>query len=79
MINTTVHAEEEEIINQCMRNNKKLIIIYGKNCCDENIRTKYKQLVTFGFKNVKIYWGYLNGYVYKTFIVKTNLKQLAMK
>ena len=57
LINTTVHAnEEEKIINQCIRNNKnKLIIIYGKNCCDENIRKKYKQLVTFGFINVKIY------------------------
>ena len=59
LINTTVHAEEEEeIINQCMRNDKsKLIIIYGKNCYDENIRKKYKQLITFGFKNVKIYLG----------------------
>ena len=59
LINTTIHArEEEEIINQCMRNNKnKLIIIYGKNCCDENLIKKYKQLVGFGLKNVKIYFG----------------------
>ena len=59
LIYTTVHAkEEEEIVNSHIKNDKtKPIIIYGKNCCDEKVIKKHKQLVTYGFKNVKIYFG----------------------
>lgn len=59
LIHTTIHAEEEEeIVNNYIKNNKnKPIVIYGKNCCDEKVIKKYKQLITYGFKNVKIYLG----------------------
>ena len=59
LIYSTIHAEkEEEVINQHIRSDKnKTIIIYGKNCCDERILKKYKQLTTCGFKNIKIYFG----------------------
>ena len=35
----------------------KAIVIYGKNCNDENVITKYKQLKELGFKNLSIYIG----------------------
>tara|TARA_A100001011_G_scaffold400696_1_gene517692 strand:+ start:11976 stop:12359 length:384 start_codon:yes stop_codon:yes gene_type:complete len=59
LLYTTIHAkEEEDVINQYIKTDKtKLIIIYGKNCCDEKVIKKYKQLTTYGFKNVKIYVG----------------------
>jgi hypothetical protein len=59
LIHTSVHAkEEEEIVNQYMINDKhKPIVIYGKNCCDEKVIKKHKQLITYGFKNVRIYFG----------------------
>jgi rhodanese-related sulfurtransferase len=59
LIYTTVHArEEEEIVNEHIKNDKtKPIIIYGKNCCDEKVLRKHKQLINYGFKNVKIYFG----------------------
>jgi hypothetical protein len=33
------------------------IIIYGRNCNDEKIYTKYNQLISLGFYNVYIYTG----------------------
>ena len=59
LITTTIHAKDEEyIINQCMKNDKnKEIIVYGRNCCDEKIIRKHKQLTNYGFKNIKIYFG----------------------
>ena len=59
LIYNTTHANKEEnIINEYIKNDKnKEIIIYGKNCCDEKVLKKYKQLITYGFKNVKIYVG----------------------
>jgi hypothetical protein len=59
LIYNTTHANKEEnIINDYIKNDKnKEIIIYGKNCCDEKVLKKYKQLITYGFKNVKIYVG----------------------
>lgn len=51
--------EEVELINQYIKNNIKNvnIIIYGKNCNDEKIYTKYNQLRSLGFYNVYIYTG----------------------
>ena len=59
LIYTSIHGkDEEEIINDHLRNNKnKPIVVYGKNCCDEKIIKKHKQLVIHGFRNVKIYFG----------------------
>ena len=51
--------QEEEIINQFIKNGNKLIkiIIYGKNSNDEKIYTKYSQLTSLGFYNVFLYTG----------------------
>tara|TARA_B110001450_G_C17583463_1_gene465953 strand:+ start:139 stop:522 length:384 start_codon:yes stop_codon:yes gene_type:complete len=59
LIHTTVLArEEEETVNSHLKSDKtKPIIIYGRNCCDEKVVRKHKQLLTYGFKNVKIYFG----------------------
>jgi|TARA_B110000285_G_scaffold56964_2_gene64954 23S rRNA pseudoU1915 N3-methylase RlmH len=59
LIKTTIKAEdEEEIINGLLKRNKKQkIIIYGRNCNDEKMIEKYKQLSSYGFKSVVIYIG----------------------
>ena len=59
LIYSTVQAkDEEDIINKQIKFDKnKPIIVYGKNCCDEKLVKKHKQLITYGFKNVKIYIG----------------------
>jgi len=55
----TVNAQQEEIlINKYLRSNKTIqIIIYGRNCNDEKVYTKYQQLIKLGFNNVFIYSG----------------------
>jgi rhodanese-related sulfurtransferase len=57
--NTLNINKEEGIINQLMiKGNKHVkIIIYGKNCNDEKVYTKYNQLTSLGFYNVYIYPG----------------------
>ena len=58
--NTIPIQEEEEIINGILKNkysNDITIIIYGVNSNDENICSKYEQLVKLGIKNVFIYTG----------------------
>ena len=58
--NTIPIQEEEEIINGILKNkysNDITIIIYGVNSNDENIYSKYDQLVKLGIKNVFIYTG----------------------
>jgi len=59
LIKGTIDVEKEELtINNLINSNKnKKIIIYGKNCNDETIYKKYKQLITLGFTNVFIYVG----------------------
>lgn len=51
--------EEEQIINQLLKNTDKSanMIIYGQNSSDEAIIKKYNQLIQLGFKNVYIYPG----------------------
>jgi len=52
--------EEESIINNIIENgldNKVSIIIYGRNCNDDTVQKKYKQLTTFGFQKIFIYTG----------------------
>ncbi len=56
----TVQASQEEIIiNKYLKNGLKnvRIIIYGRNCNDEKIYTKYGQFTSLGFYNVYIYTG----------------------
>jgi len=57
--NTTAIEKEIDIINKCIqkRNKQVKIIIYGKNCNDDNIYQKYNQLISLGFYNVYIYTG----------------------
>ena len=51
--------KEEDIINNLIDSGKKEmnIIIYGLNCNDDKIYSKYKQLSSWGFYNVYIYVG----------------------
>jgi len=57
--NTTNILKEEELMNQLLQSGKKevQIIIYGKNCNDNTLYTKYQQLTSLGFYNVYVYPG----------------------
>ena len=57
--NTVNVNQEEEIINQLIKNGNKQIkiIVYGRNCNDEKIYTKYNQLTSLGFYNIFLYTG----------------------
>ena len=57
--NTVGIHKEVELINNLLKNgNKKVrIIVYGRNCNDEKIYSKYSQLTSLGFYNVYIYTG----------------------
>lgn len=60
LIPTTVSIQEEvEILNKILKQRDKhiKIIIYGRNCNDEKIYTKYSQLESLGITNVCIYTG----------------------
>ena len=58
IINTTLANNEEIIINKFVKENNSIrIIIYGKNCNDENVNKKYQQLLSLGFYNICIYFG----------------------
>ena len=59
LIQNTISADKEtDHINKLIKTNlAKAIVIYGKNCNDENVITKYKQLKELGFKNLSIYIG----------------------
>lgn len=56
--NTIQIDQEEKIINSIIKKNRdKNIILYGKNCNDENTYKKYEQLIRLGFRNVYVYVG----------------------
>lgn len=57
--NTITPNDEVDILNNLLKYNKKntRIIIYGKNCNDEKIYSKYNQLVNLGFYNIFLYTG----------------------
>ena len=60
LLPNTVYANQEEIlINKYLKNGLKniKIIIYGRNCNDDKIYTKYNQLTSLGFYNIYIYTG----------------------
>jgi hypothetical protein len=58
LIDTTILASEEvKIINEQIDNPTKNIIIYGKNCNDEKVDKKYKQIKGLGLYNLCIYTG----------------------
>ena len=57
--NTVSASQEESFINQLIKNGKKdiKIIVYGKNCNDDNAYKKQTQLKNLGFFNVYVYPG----------------------
>ena len=59
IINTVQASHEEAMINDCLKKGTKQvpIVIYGKNCNDENLHNKCNQLVSLGFNNVYVYVG----------------------
>jgi len=59
ILNTLSIENEIDFINKFMKiNNKQVkIIIYGRNCNDENVYTKYTQLNSLGFYNIYLYAG----------------------
>jgi hypothetical protein len=59
IINTLDINKEADLINKFITTGNKQvkIIIYGKNCNDEKVYTKYKQLSSLGFYNIYIYQG----------------------
>lgn len=61
LIKNTININnEEKIINEIIDNyeiKKKKIIIYGKNCQDNLVENKSKQLYNLGFSQIYIYMG----------------------
>jgi hypothetical protein len=59
LIKNSIHASrEEEILNNCLKNTRLIkIIIYGENCTDNRVITKYNQLYKLGFANLYVYIG----------------------
>ena len=60
LIPNTININKEvDLINKFIKTGNKQIkiIIYGKNCNDEKIFTKYAQLNSLGFYNLFIYSG----------------------
>lgn len=52
-------SDEERIINDLINKSRfdLHIIIYGENANDDTVLLKYKQLFSFGFRNIFIYCG----------------------
>ena len=60
LIPNTININKEvELINKFIKTGNKQvkIIIYGENCNDEKLYSKYNQLTSLGFYNVYIYPG----------------------
>jgi 23S rRNA pseudoU1915 N3-methylase RlmH len=58
ILNTATVDDEEKTINKFINNTKNIrIIIYGKNCNDDNVNKKYQQLLSLGFNNIFVYLG----------------------
>lgn len=57
--NTLPYQKEENFINDLLLayDFNKRIYIYGKNCSDDSIDKKYKQLCSLGFTNICSYRG----------------------
>ena len=60
LITNTVNMNKEtDLINKFIKTGNKnvKIIIYGRNCNDEKIYSKYTQLNSLGFYNLYVYCG----------------------
>ena len=60
LIYGTINANQEVDLftNLIKKDNKNIrIIVYGRNCADDKLSTKVKQLADLGFYNVYVYVG----------------------
>jgi hypothetical protein len=60
LIHGTINASQEVELftNLIKKDNKNIrIIVYGRNCADDKLSTKVKQLADLGFYNVYVYVG----------------------
>lgn len=56
--NTISASNEEDLINKYLKRNKSIkILIYGENCSDNKVISKYNQLYKLGFVNLYVYLG----------------------
>lgn len=56
--NTLSPNEEIEYINKYIKSNKNIkIVIYGENCSDSKVISKYNQLYKLGFTKLYVYIG----------------------
>ena len=56
--NTILPDKEIEELNKYLREDKNInIVIYGENCSDNKIVSKYNQLYKLGFTNLYVYIG----------------------
>jgi len=56
--NTIPAIREESVINKYLKDTQSVkIIIYGKNCNDLGVQTKYNQLLKLGFTWIYVYTG----------------------
>lgn len=56
--NTVSPDKETHLLNQYLKENKNInILIYGENCTDDKVITKYNQLYKLGFTNLYVYIG----------------------
>lgn len=58
IVGTTPASEEVSILNTILSNGgSHQIIVYGMNASDETLVSKYNQLASLGFSNVRVYPG----------------------
>tara|TARA_Y100000768_G_scaffold253595_1_gene192676 strand:- start:2187 stop:2609 length:423 start_codon:yes stop_codon:yes gene_type:complete len=58
IVGTIPATQEAKRVNELLsKNTSTTIIIYGKNCNDETVSTKYNQLSKLGFTQVYVYQG----------------------
>lgn len=58
IVNTIDASVEEQRVNDCLgKRDKPCVVVYGKNCTDEQVEAKAAQLVGLGFPNVYVYLG----------------------
>ena len=55
--NTVSAYQEENVINENIKNSTINIVIYGKNSGDKGVEKKYLKLSELGFTNIYIYPG----------------------
>lgn len=58
--NTLSYEKEEQVLNGLLNAydlKSKYFIVYGKNCNDESVEQKYRQISELGFTQVYLYGG----------------------